>query len=242
MSEKRTLGVYELYARYFPALVTGLPALMMGFYVSRSGEGGALAEYLAGLRFFGTLSLSAVLLYFYAQLIRTTSKYYEKRYFKDARGFPTTYLMLYSDTTCSRALKDQYRECVRRRFGLSLPTEEQEDADSAEALRILNDTTKRVILTVGDGELVGKHNQWYGFMRNLVGGCIYGTTMALVNAGVGWFLLDSVILAASSLGLALVYGALFIARRRILTQHAEAYAHQLVTEFVQLCDSASARA
>jgi len=46
----------------------------------------------------------------------------------------------------------------------------------------LNEATKQVILKVRDGHLVKKHNIWYGFFRNLVGGSIYSSFFCFLTS------------------------------------------------------------
>src|SRR3990167_3318086 len=202
MSSSKLMTTYELYARYLPALLTGLPLIILVFYLSKSAAAKELIDYILSLKFFGTISMSFVFLYFYAQLIRTTAKAFEKHYFLTKRGFPTTYFMLYSDPTYA------------------------ESFNQAEAKRLLNDITKQMILLVGDGQLVGKHNQWYGFFRNLIGGCPYGGLCAMVAALLGVMVLHDSALAIGSLVLVLIYAGVLLTRRAILVQHAEAYARQ----------------
>jgi len=232
MTDQQRFSAYEIYARYFPAVLTALPALILGFYLSKGAETKELMDYILSLKFFGTLSLSLVFLYFYAQLIRTTSKALERKYFAMARGFPTTYFMLYSDPTYSDAFKDEFRKRVAATLSIPLCDKDEEARTPEEARRRLNDSTKQIILRVGDGVLVGKHNQWYGFFRNLLGGCPYGAAMAAIGVIVGRYCITSPVLAIGSLALCLLYSGLFVARKPIITQHAEAYARQLIGEFM----------
>lgn len=234
MSTTHKVSGYELYARYFPAILTGIPILLLGFYLSKGGEIKQLLDYIISLKFFGYVSLSVILLYFYAQLIRTTSKAFEQSYFIKRKGFPTTYFMLYSDSTYSDAFKDAFRQRVQQMPGLSLCTKEEEIATPGEAVNRLNDVIKQVILRVGDGVLVTQHNQWYGFFRNLIGGCIYGAAVSFANVLIGHFVFVSNVLTFLSLILFVIYITLFLVRKPIMVQHAEAYARQLLAEFMSL--------
>lgn len=234
MSTTHKISGYELYARYFPAILTGIPLLLLGFYLSKDGEIKQLLDYVLSLKFFGYVSLSVILLYFYAQLIRTTSKAFEQSYFIRQKGFPTTYFMLYSDSTYSDAFKDMFRQRAYELLGITLCTKEEEIADSNEAMKRLNEATKQIILSVGNGILVGKHNQWYGFFRNLLGGCIYGAGVSVINVLLGRFFLVSNVLTTVSLILFVIYIILFLLRKHIIVQHAEAYARQLVAEFMKV--------
>jgi hypothetical protein len=232
MSTSKPISTYELYAWYLPAILTGLPIIILAFYLSKAVAARELIDYVFSLKFFGTISMSFVFVYFYAQLIRTTAKTFEKRYFLKKRGFPTTYFMLYSDPTYSEAFKQEFRRKVYDKFGISLIGKEGEPDNPGEATRQLNDAAKQIILLVGDGQLVGKHNEWYGFFRNLIGGCLYGGLLAIASALLGVIVLHNSTLAIGSLVLTLIYAGIFLARRAILVQHAEAYARQLIAEFM----------
>jgi hypothetical protein len=234
MSTTQKISGYELYARYFPAILTCIPLLLLSFYLAKGSETKQLLDFILSLKFFGYLSFSLILLYFYAQLIRTTSKVFEQSYFIHKHGFPTTYFMLYSDSTYSDAFKDMFRQRVYEVLGISLCTKKEEIADPGEAMKRLNEATKQIILSVGNGVLVGKHNQWYGFFRNLLGGCIYGAGVSVINVLLGCVFFISNVLTIASLILFVIYVILFLLRKYILVQHAEAYARQLLAEFMKV--------
>ena len=61
MSASRPISGYEIYARYLPAVLTSLPMLILGFYVSKGCEARELIDYVLSLKFFGTLSMSLIL-------------------------------------------------------------------------------------------------------------------------------------------------------------------------------------
>ena len=118
---KNPFDSYTLYARIFPALISALPLFILSYFISALGELSGLVSYILNLNFLGTVTLGVVFLYFYAQVIRTASKFFEKRYFLSGRGFPTTYLMLYGDGTFSRNYKDAYRARAAKAFQITLP-------------------------------------------------------------------------------------------------------------------------
>ena len=232
-SLRKHVSTYELFARYLPAIVTSVPYLLLGFVLLHRNDTKDLMSFVISLKFFGYVSMSFIALYFYAQLIRSTAKSFEKLYFQEKRGFPTTYFMLYSDGECSEAYKDEFRKRVKRAFGFQLCTKEEERSNPIEAKRRLNDITKQLILSVGDGVLVAKHNQWYGFNRNLVGGALYGIIGAVTAFAFGRFVVGDTVLAYSAVPLFVMYGAILLCRRFLIVQHAEAYARQLHAEFMK---------
>jgi len=232
-NKKNLFDSYTLYARVFPALISALPLFILWYFISALGELSGLLSYILSLKFLGTVTLGVVFLYFYAQVVRTASKFLEKRYFLAARGFPTMYLMLYGDDTFSRNYKDAYRARAAKAFGITLPTEEDEKEDLEETKRRLHEITKHIILQLGSGHLVLKHNVWYGFFRNLVGGALFASPFCILNIYLGVVILNNPTLWATSIVLLVCFAFLLLWRKPILVQHGEAYAKQLIAEFME---------
>ena len=229
---KVVFDTYTIYARFFPALISAFPLLILWFFLSPISEMQGLMKYVFSLRFFGSLTLGVVFLYFFSQLTRTTSKVLERKYFIDSKGFPTTYLVMYSDETLSKSYKDAFRKRVSEIFNVHLPTQIQESDDFHDAKKRITEITKQIILHVGAGKLVQKHNIWYGFFRNLLGGFYFSIISCLLNIGLGFYWLENSTLWIFSAVLLACYGGTLIFQRSILTQHAEAYAKQLISEFM----------
>jgi hypothetical protein len=223
---------YTVYARLFPGALSALPLFVLWFFLARDTEWRNLLNFILSLKFLGTVSMSAVFLYFYAQFIRITSKYFERKYFTGARGFPTTYFMLYGDKTFSGDYKNKFRERVKKLLKLDLLSETDENAQPEEARKRVNECFNHIRLKVGGGKLVLKHNIWYGFSRNLIGGTIFASIFCLANILLGWRVFQNDALMISSAVLLVVYLAIFAFRRKILVQNGEAYARQLISEFM----------
>ncbi len=232
-STRNPLDSYSLYARIFPSLISALPLFVLWYFISPLGDLSGLVSYIFSLKFLGTVTFGVVFLYLYSQLIRTTSKFLEKRYFLGQRGFPTTYFMLYRDSTYSRNYKDTYRARAQVAFGIALPTDEDENKNLEETKRRLNEITKHIILQLGPGHLVLKHNVWYGFFRNLIGGALFASVFCIVNIYIGAVTLGNTTLWITSLVLLVCFGFMVLCRKPILVQHAEAYAKQLISEFME---------
>lgn len=233
-AKKNPFDYYTVYARMFPAIISALPLFVLWYFMVPLGELSGLMSYILSLRFLKSITLGVVFLYFFAQLIRTASKLLEKQYFLHGKGFPTTYLMLYGDNTFSRDYKDAYRKRVGDLSEMALPTEEDEVTDLAETQKRLTEVTKFVILRVGRGQLVFKHNVWYGFFRNLVGGAFFALAFCMLNVVIGAIILENSTLWVSSLVLMVCFAFILLWRRPILVQHAEAYAKQLIAEFIAM--------
>ncbi len=227
-------NTYTIHARFFPCIISAMPLFILWFFVSDNIQIKELGIYLLSLKFYGGVTLSVVFLYFYAQVIRITSKYFENKYFVKNLGFPTTYLMTYADGTFSKYYKDKYRERVKKHFDIDLLNEDEEVSNTTEACMRLNEATKQVILKVKDGPLVKKQNIWYGFVRNLIGGATFSIIFCIINIITGVTVHKSDLLIISSVILLVFYIAIFLFRKPILKQNAEAYANQLISEFISL--------
>ncbi|MFA5291523.1 MAG: hypothetical protein WC496_00660 [Phycisphaerae bacterium] len=225
-------NTYTAYARFFPCIISALPLFILWFFLSDNIQIRELGTYLLGLKFYGGTTLSIVFLYFYAQVLRITSKVIQKKLFIDKNGFPTTYLMTYADNTISKSHKDKYRQLVKKQFDIDLLNESEEAADITEARKRLNEATQLVRLKVKEGYLVSKQNIWYGFVRNLIGGIIYSVIFCIINIIVGSIWYKNPILIIISIILLVVYIVLFLLRKQILVQTAESYANQLIAEFM----------
>lgn len=189
-------------------------------------------DFILSLKFVGAISFSAIFVYFYSQFIRITSKYFERKYFTGKQGFPTTYFMLYGDTTYSTDYKNKFRERVKKVLKLDLMSEAEEVQQPDEARKRVTESVNHIRLKVGSGKLVLKHNIWYGFSRNLIGGTIYSAAFCLANILLGWLVFKNHTLVILSAVLLAVYAMIFAFHKKILLQNAEAYARQLISEFM----------
>lgn len=223
---------YTWKARFFPCIISAMPLFILWFFLSDNIQLKELGADLLSLKLYGGVTLYIVFLYFYAQVLRITSKIIQKKHFTKKDGFPTTYLMTYADNTFSKSYKDKFREIVKRQFGIDLLNESEEAADITEARRRLNEAIQLIRLKIKVGYLVSKQNIWYGFVRNLVGGTIYSIIFCIINIIVGSIWYKNPILVISSIILLVTYAIMFLLRKQILIQNAEAYANQLIAEFM----------
>lgn len=222
---------YTWKARFFPCIISAFPLFVLWFFLSKNIQLKELGEYLLGLKFYGGVTLSIIFLCFYAQILRITSKIIEDKYFNKKAGFPSTYLMTYSNDRCSKSYKDKYRQLIKKQFDIDLLNETQEASDIEEARKRLNEATNLIRVQIGAGLLVLQQNIWYGFVRNLVGGMIFSIIFCIGNIIIG-FIWHNSILIISSIVLLIIYIGVWLFRKKIITQTAEAYANQLIAEFV----------
>lgn len=223
---------YTTFARIFPGILSALPLFVLWYFVSQEPDWKGLLSFVISLKFVGAASISVVFLYAYSHFIRAAAKSFERKYFTEAEGFPTTYLMLYSDSAYSSDFKARFRQKAKTAFKLEGLDIQEEAKDPVEARLRLNEIFAQVRLKVGDGKLVAKHNVWYGFFRNLVGGSLFSAFFCAANVLIGFTAIRSSSLVTISVILLAAYLVIFTLRRKILIQNGEAYARQLISEFM----------
>lgn len=228
---------YTIRARYFPALLSALPFFMIWFYLSDNVQFEGLASFIGNIKLFRIegLTFSIVFLYAYSLIIREPSKRFQTKYFTGdgAKGFPTTYLMMYVDSTFSDSYKDKYRKLISDRFNFALLNREEEEADPIEAKTRLDEATGLIRQEIKGGYLVLQHNIWFGFWRNFIGGSVISMFLCIVGILVGGFFVEDNKVLLFILGiLFFLYLVVFLFRKPILIHNGEAYAKQLFSEFI----------
>ncbi len=225
---------YTIIAQLFPALLTSLPLVILTFYIIENPEAKGLMDYILNIKFLGEITISLAILFLYAQLIRITSKFFQRRYFVNARGLPTTYLLTYEDSTFTDSYKDEFRIKAKQKLNKLLFDRDEEISNPIVARKLIDESIKQIIPIVGDRKLVKWHNVWYGFFRNLLGGVVFGITFTLLNIVLGLTVFDEHFLVYVSVVLCLLYIGIFLCRKLLLFQVAEDYAKKLIAEFMAM--------
>lgn len=241
MSEllKKVLNPYTIFARYLPALLSALPFFVIWYYLLDNFQLEGLASFILNIKLpeVGAITFSFAILHFYSLVIREISKYFQRQYFTGnrAKGFPTTYLMMYCDSTFSDSYKDKYRELILKRFNFELLNREAEKADIIEARKRINEATALINTEMENVYLVLKHNIWFGCLRNLIGGTIISMLLCIVGIILGGFFIENSNVMIFILALLFfLYLLLFLFRRPILVHNGEAYAQKLFAEFIKV--------
>jgi hypothetical protein len=225
---------YTIKARIFPSIITALPFLLLVYTFKANYQVNSILAFIKDINILSITGINVVLIYFFMMLIRTISKYYERQYFILKKGFPTAYFLLYDNTRYSKELKDRYRAKVFLLFGISIPNSGGNFSTSEEIIKLLSEATKQIILLIGDGKLVKEHNIWYGFIRNLIGGCLIALLFSLLGSIIYTFIIPEKILSITFLFFAFIYYLLLLFNKNLIINTAEEYANQLISEFLAL--------
>ena len=98
------------------------------------------------------------------------------------KGFPTTYLMLFSmKNKFSEAQKQEYRDKVATYFGIHFPTKAEEETDESTAIQKLHQAGVKINKTI-KSTVIRSAQIRYGFHRNLIPASIMAMVMAIPGA------------------------------------------------------------
>jgi len=226
----KLLDVYEIRARYIPAIIAALPAFILSAFIKREVWISLFSNAQCFL-IVENVSLSLIAVLFLIHVQRGIAKHvFENLIFKSGKEFPTTTMLLLSDTYLSSEMKTKIRKKIEITFNIHLLALEKEQENLEEAKKTIRDAVNLIRKQVKNGDKTLQYNIHYGFSRNLIAGSIFAIPASVLSAvlfGIhnqaGFYI--SLIMAAFFF-LALIFN------RKILIHYANAYAECLLSEFL----------
>lgn len=228
---KKLFDSYTIIARIFPSIITALPLIILWFYIRNISGLDDLVKYLNDIKYLGDIGIITVSIYLFALIIRQISLKYQDQYFENS-GFPTTYFLLFQNTEYTDEFKQQFRKKVKKLLNVNLPTKKMEKDDISKTKMRINEAIQQVIVVVGEKYLVKKHNIWYGFFRNLIGGTIIAILLSIVNIIIGILIIQNYQIIFVSIFLAVGFIVIYLFRKTLIIKSAEDYAKKLIAEFI----------
>jgi len=216
---------YGREARLYPTVLALLPAYLIMLTVFTSYDEAAAYVKLT----FG-LFLTFVFIYFGTDITRNVGKLLEMKIFGDEFYFPTTSLLLHSNTRFSQEKRQQLCNKICNEFNITFLTQEEETLNELEARKRVKEVTGLMRQKLGNGRLLLQYNIRYGFWRNLIASTPFSITLCFISAIVST-LVPNQIIFFSSLCLVPIYLLLWIYRRAILNYFAYQYADQFYLEY-----------
>ena len=223
---------YEIKVRYIPCLITAIfPA---HFCVQFLGE--AFWKTIAtniGWMLAANISLSLILTLALIQLQCGIAKHYfeESIFGKGGINFPTTNMLLFCTSFLSKNMKKAIREKIKNDFNLILMDAEQERLDLDEAKKRAREAVGLIRKLVGRGIMTYQYNIRYGFIRNLLGGSLWGLAGSVVCA-VQYGMEGSWKPASFFILFSACFIFLLLFREKILRSYANQYADTLINEYM----------
>ncbi len=221
---------YEIRARYLPAFIAALPAIILSTFIKRE-VWVSLFENAQYFLVVENLSLSLIAILFLVHIQRGIAKHvFENRIFKSGKELPTTTMLLLSDSFLSVEMKNKIRNKIGTDFGLHLCTLGQEQENPEEAKKTIRDAVNLIRKQVKDGDKTLQYNIHYGLSRNLIAGSIFAVPASVLNAVL--FGIQNQAGFYISLMMAGFFSLALIFNRKILIHYANAYAECLLSEFL----------
>jgi hypothetical protein len=167
---------YERKARIIPGLLTALPILLpiLCIYGSKHPILTSVITLLAGCGAIFALGSVA----------RGLGKSLEEKLILEWGGMPTTVCLRYRDQFLDSFTKQRYRDLIKSKLDISMPTAEEEAANPSQADDIYIGVGRKLReLTRDNKSLLFKENINYGFHRNMAGMKYVG----MMTASIGIF-------------------------------------------------------
>lgn len=223
---------YTLIARFFPAIITSLPLIILSGFVL-TVDYLSLFDNLRYLKITGLATTPVILFYLFSQINRFIAKeYFQKKYFKGEIEMPTTTFLLNQDCNLSNEYKSSIKRKVETDFDVNLPSAADEINNLVDTRVRYAEAVGMIRNSVGNGNLLLQHNIEYGFVRNLIGGSLVSFFLALINIVLFSFIWDSVSAVAANIILAIVYLIFILSSKYLIERFGEIYAKRLFQEYM----------
>lgn len=227
---------YDLEAVFTPAIVN---ILILGFVFTCTIL--PIAENTPFLRvtfvIISSLTAVVVLTRFTMHFFRAVARLIEDwLYDKDRLRFPTTSMLMLSDTTTgiSQIMKKRVRDDLKTLYNITLLSKQKEEADEMEARRMAKDAVALIRKTVENSKdaMTRRKLKRYGLFRNFLGGaficlplCVLLWAIDFLRTGAS----NLVVLTVLSIYLLLTVVDFFITKRAAID-----YAETLLVTFYNL--------
>ncbi len=225
---------YTLKARIAPTALTALiPVLVFNhFYISEELK--RFIGDILGLKILSAFSISAISIFFLAELCRAISKsLFQNLLFEEELKMPTTQFVLYGDSTYSEDFKNRFRTSIFKDFKIKLPTAAEEAADPPEARKRIAEAVTSVRKKLHGNAFLLQHNIEYGAIRNSLGGAILAVILSLLDVIVFALIAPNRLATAISIFLAVLYAIWISLGPWLVRLYGRSYARVLFREYMK---------
>lgn len=230
----KSFNVYYWRARLLPTVLTAIPMFLFYWFYIKPKIPFDIFE-IVYLNFFGHMSVNAALVFVLIQINRFVAKeVFQKFYFKDYLKMPTTELLLFSSSTITKEMKESVREKIKKDFNINLYTEEKEKNYPSEARKQISLAVSQIRILLRGNKALYQHNIEYGFVRNLLGGCLIALVVSVIGLFLALFYGDRVDIPQYFLIFAIVYSVPIIFSRLLVKKYGMYYANILYSEYLSI--------
>lgn len=173
--------MYFLQARVYPAILTVIPILLFYFFTKGTKYNDFLT-FAGNSQIFVDTSVSTIAIYLLIHVNRFLSKEtFQKFYFKDEIDMPSTRFLLFRNSFLDVETKYRIRQKINDDYSITLLSEKEEECNELEARKRIVTGVSQIRNGLRDNKMLLRHNIEYGFVRNLLGGCIIAIIFCLLN-------------------------------------------------------------
>jgi len=225
---------YNLRARLFPTIITAIPFVILANCLMNQYLKEQLSQIDTWLQGTIHVGLSAAIIYFLSQINRIVSKeVFQRMYFKDEQHMPSTDYMLHADGFFEPVIKDKIRDKISTRYSIDLLTIDAERSDTGRARRMIATACSQIRNDLRSNSLLLQHNIEYGFIRNLIGGCLLAFLASFVLLLYSGAAANSLITGAAVF-LGLFYLTVMLSGKWLIHRTGSYYAKVLYEQFLSL--------
>lgn len=220
---------YDIKVFYFSSLIAAIPIVVIAGMIPLT-EWNQLfwafeyANYL-------TVAIGIILLTPISQTKRSLAKFIENKLFDNGRRFPTTEMLLLSDTSLSSSFKENIRKKGEKLSSISLLNETTESSDPDQARRTIKDMMVFIRRHAEGMKFNHDANIAYGFTKNMTAGLIIVFPINLL----GMFLFckqhspAGLYILGAYTGLSFIY---LLFSKYLIKERANNYAQRLFEDFM----------
>lgn len=164
------MNSYYIRARFFPALLTSLPILVL-LNVFLLNSTSRLFFLSNSLQILINTGISGALIFLLVQINRLVSKeIFQRWFFQNELNMPTVDYILVSNSFFESSIKKVIRDKINDKYKIQLLSAEEEQADEFKARQLIVSITAQMRNDLRENKMLLQHNIEYGFIRNLIGG------------------------------------------------------------------------
>lgn len=196
---------YERKARFSPAFIVVLPLIVFTMSLKLPDEGWVTKLLAAG----GAGSVIVVAL---AHMASAAGNRFGERFWAKRDGLPTVRWLRRSDKAHSVQQKEQWYAAIKKLTGLDIPAAVAVRPSEEDA--IISDATRQLRFRIrgkAGAKMVDKHNEEYGFARNLAGlrwPLLGSSIIGAVACAIAWKYEHGSVFGCVFAGCLLVYGSI----------------------------------
>ena len=230
---KKIFNTYFFIARLFPTVIISVPLLILLWRVDKISNLHEIFTYLSKIEIIANVTFTIILWYALTLIVRFPARKIEDEIFIKLDGFPSTYLMLYSNGTYTKQYKDKFRKSIENKFKYKLLNKKSEIKNINRAKKSLDEAMGLVREATRGDEMLLKYNSWYGFYRNLTGGILYTIMFCFCNLFIFGSILQINSIYYFHLSILILCTVYLLFGKRFLIMSGEDYAKQLHRIFMQ---------